>query len=114
MLIYRKSRPATEEDILSLCKSFHALTRELIDKVVAELRRVNPPRGDKSDYTADDDAERDGPRRSLRKPKSRIPGIRRRSATQNTLSVGDWITPQFLIDLTPTAPNPGTHEGADS
>lgn len=84
----RKNRPATEDDILRLCQSFHSLTRELVKEVVKELRRLNSQRGDRSDYAADDEAERDGPRRSFRKPKSRYPGIRRRPVAQNNLSVG--------------------------
>lgn len=87
MLIRRQSRPATEDDILRLCQSFHNLTREFIQEVMGELRRGNARRGNQENYTADDEADGDVPRRRLRKPRSKFPGIRRRPAEQNALSV---------------------------
>lgn len=58
-------------------------------EVMTELRRGNARRDDGTNYAADDESEGDdGPRRRLERPKSRQPGIRRRPAAQNALSVG--------------------------
>lgn len=73
-----------------MCQSFHALTREIVKEVVSELRRGYAQR---TDYAADDESEGDVPRRKLRKQKSRYPGVRRRPAEQNALSVGFLIPP---------------------
>ena len=92
MLILRQSRPATEDDILRLCHSFHNLTREFMEEVVAELRKGNTWRGDPGSYTADDESDGDVPRQRLRKPKSKYPGVRRRPAEQNVLSVCFFVS----------------------
>lgn len=93
MLIFQQSRFATEDDILRLCQSFHALTREIVKEVVEELRRMNAGRDDSADYAGDDEAERDVLCRRLKKPKSKYPGIRRRAPEENALSV---IPSRFL------------------
>ena len=89
-LIFPKSRFATEDDILRLCQSFHALTREIVNEVVGELRRMNPARNDSANYSGDDEGERSAPRRRLKKPKSKSAGVRRRVPEENTLSVIDF------------------------
>lgn len=82
-----KNQPATQDDVLRLCQSFHHLTRELIKEVVVELQRGGARRSDPTHYMADDESEGDLPRRRLKKPKSRCPGANRRAAEQNALSV---------------------------
>ena len=76
IFILRQSRPATEDDILRLCQSFHNLTREFIKEIMAELWKGNARKDDQENYNADDESDGDVPRRRLRKPRARLPGIR--------------------------------------
>ena len=69
-----------------MCQSFHDITRDIIRELVTELRRMNPRRGD-GDYAADDEAEHNTPRRRLVKPRARYPGVKRRTAAENAISV---------------------------
>lgn len=48
---------------------------------------MNTRRRESRDYAADDETEHNTPRRQLRKPRAKHPGIKRRSAAENTLSV---------------------------
>jgi hypothetical protein len=99
ILISQKSRLATEDDILKLCQSFHLLTREFIKEVITELRKGSGQRNGRMDYAADDESDGDGPRRRFRKRKSRYPGVRRRPAAQNSLSVSFSIFPLLSLTL---------------
>jgi len=72
---------------LRICKGFHDLTLDIVRELVSELRRVDPRREGPMNYATDDEAEHDTPRRRLVKPRAKHPGIKRRSAAENTLSV---------------------------
>ena len=54
---------------------------------MSELRQANLRREEPRNYTADDEAEYDTPRRRLVKPRMKHPGVKRKSAAENTLSV---------------------------
>ena len=100
ILMPQQSRPATENDILKLCQSFHDLTREIVREIVTELRKANGRSGNSANYAADDESDHDVPRRRMKKPKAKYPGVRRRPPAQNALSV---FLPGFLF-LSLTSP----------
>jgi len=64
---------------------------------VSELRRTDSRRRESSHYAADDEDERDVPRRRLLKPRAKHPGIKRRSAAENTISVVTFILAPLTI-----------------
>ena len=101
ILTPQQSRPATEDDVLKLCQSFHDLTREIVREIVTELRKATGRSGNSANYAADDESDNDVPRRRLKKPKSKYPGVRRRPPAQNALSV---FPPDFLF-LSLTSPS---------
>jgi hypothetical protein len=63
------------------------MTRDMVRELVSELRRTDLRREGPRHYAADDEAEHDLPRRRLVKPRAKHPGIKRRSAAENSLSV---------------------------
>ena len=113
MLTLHQSQPATQDDILRLCESFHALTRQVIKDVLAEVRRGSGRRGGVG-YAADDESEEDIPRPRLsgRGPKYR--GERRRPPEENLLSVYFFISLFSIANLGSTESHSCTYEGVIS
>lgn len=72
------------------------MTRDMVQELVSELRRTDSRREGPRHYAADDEAEHDLPRRRLVKPRAKHPGIKRRSAAENSLSVVS-VPPAFFI-----------------
>ena len=80
-------RYATHDDIQRICETFRDLTLNIVQELVSELKQMNPRREGSRHYGADDEAEDNTPRRRLVKPRGKHPGIKRRSAAENALSV---------------------------
>jgi len=87
---------ATQDDILRICQSFHNLTRDIVQEVLTELRRMSSGRQGQGYYDADDEAEHATPRRQLLKPRAKHPGVMRRTAAENTLSV---VSPLLALSI---------------
>jgi hypothetical protein len=71
----------------------------MVRELVSELRRTDSRREGPRHYAADDEAEHNVPRRRLNKPRAKHPGVKRRPAAENSLSV-IVVPPVFLSLLT--------------
>ena len=52
---------ATQDDIQRICQSFHDLTRNIVEELVSELRRMNSREQESRPYAADEESEHDTP-----------------------------------------------------
>ena len=87
-----QGRPATEDDILQLSRSFHSMAQQIVQEITTALRLLVSE--GTSDVTRrnsrEDESNGFGPRRRTPKPRAKYPGVKRRSAAENTLSVSSF------------------------